>query len=94
MQLLVQLGAEVSDTIAAFELGAVHRKRGMRQQVISIGAVDRGQCHADAGGQHDLVAGDMERFRKLGQQAARDRSRTVGILERRQQGREFVTLDP
>ena len=60
----MRLQAEVEQRVAvlAVRLGAIQRQVGRTQQRLGSIATGAGHCDADAGGGHDLVAGDLKRL--------------------------------
>ncbi|MNM84301.1 hypothetical protein D3C81_963850 [compost metagenome] len=92
---LAGLGREVAgvafDPVAAFGLGAVHRRVGIADQRGDIGAVLRVQAGADARAGEELVFAGLERRAEAGQQFVGDMTGVAGLVQTGQQDDELIT---
>ena len=90
----VEVGGEVRDRPAAGALGAVHRQVGVRQQRAGVGAVGRGDRHADRRADAHLAAGDRDRSLQGGPDLARDAAGAARGVESGRHDRELVATEP
>ena len=94
-RLRLHLDVEQAAAIAPFRLGAVEREIGILQQLVRVVAVLRGERHADAGADGELVARKLVGLAHGGEQAIREGQRRFAlVVAGALQDRELVAAEP